>query len=281
VRIVPMHLRGISALARPIDLRYPTNRAIAALTMVAIVGEAARQLFTGADWMTSGKLGMGLGLAVFLAWAICREIDPDRDLAAFVAAGFALVGTVIWGLSGFGVLFWLLLIVRVLNRTTGLPATSLDSLGLLFLTVWLCFSGLWPFGAIAAGAFLLDGTMAPRHKRHIVFGIVTFVVAAVAATVGGIALSLSAPSFTSGAAALILCLLFVPVIRSAGNVLSVADDTQQGLISSRVRAGQVFALLVGMTAAFFAGTDGLVLVLPLWAAVVGASAFLLLKSVAK
>ena len=276
-----MHLRKVSAIARPVDLRYPTNRAIAVLVVVVVVGESVRQLLMGTAWVACGRLGMGLGLAVFLAWAICREIDPDRDLSAFVAAGLALVGTATCGLPGLGILFWLLLSVRIVNRTTGLPATRLDSLGVLSLAAWLSVSGTWQFGVIATIPFLLDATMAPQHQRHLAFGIVTFVVAATAAIWSGVVRSLSAAHLMSGAAALILCLLFVPVIRSAGSVRSLADDTQQRLSPSRVRAGQMFALLAGVTAAFWVGTEGLLLLLPLWAAVVGAAGFLITKSVAQ
>ena len=103
-----MSLRNFSAIARPVDPRFPTNRAIAALTLAVIVGDLIRRLVGGSEWLASTWAAGGIGLSVFLAWALCREIDPDRDLSAFVAAGLALVGGLLWGTPGLAVVFWLL-----------------------------------------------------------------------------------------------------------------------------------------------------------------------------
>jgi hypothetical protein len=83
---------------------------------------------------------------VFLAWVLCRELDPDHDLSAFVAVGLALGGLFLWGLTRLVVLLWLILILRVVNRTMGLPAGILDSLAVLGLGIWLSFGGNWGYG---------------------------------------------------------------------------------------------------------------------------------------
>ena len=100
-----MNLRKISAIARPVDPSFLTNRAIALVTAVIVVGDFLRRQFTGADLLPSAWAAAGVGLAVFFAWALCREIDPDRDYSAFVAAGVALVGTLLWGVPELAVLF--------------------------------------------------------------------------------------------------------------------------------------------------------------------------------
>ena len=276
-----MDLRRISAIARPIDLRYPTNRAIAVLMAVVLAGEFFRRVLSGSEWLVAGRLGFGLSMTVFLAWALCRELDPDRDLSAFGAAGLALVGALVWGLPGIGAMFWLLLIVRVVNRTTGLRASLLDSLALLALATWLSFNGLWPCGGITAVAMVLDGSMEPANRRNIGFGVLAATLTIVAGLSGAATWSEFRFALPSVAIAVALSILFVPVIYAAGALSSVADDTKELLGTSRVRAGQMLGLFAGVSVALWAGVEGLLIMLPLWAAVLGASAFLLIQGAAR
>lgn len=44
-----MNLRDFSAIARPVDFRYPTNRAITIVVSVVLVGEVIRRLLIGTD----------------------------------------------------------------------------------------------------------------------------------------------------------------------------------------------------------------------------------------
>ena len=268
-----MDLRTFSAIARPVDLRYATNRAIALAASIVLVGEAVRHLIAGAGWAQSGKLGVGLGLVVFLAWALGRELDPDEDRSAFVGAGFALIGALVWGLPSLSALFWVLLMVRLVNRTTGLRATVLDSLGLLGLGAWLSFQVFWTFGAITTIAFLLDGAMLRAHRMQIVFGTVSAILAAVSALAGGGEWLATGSWVESVALSIVLLVAFLPGFLAAGELHSVGDDTQTTLASERVRAGQTVALLAGVNSAIWGGFVGFVLLLPLWCAFLGVFAY--------
>lgn len=274
-----MNMRNFSAIARPVDPRFPTNLAIGAVTLALVAVEFLRGLLTGSDWLSSGFTAAGLSLAVFLAWALCREIDPDRDLSAFVAAGVAFVGVLLWGLPELAVLFWLLLAVRVVNRSTGLHATALDSIAVMSLATWLAFRVWWPIGGLTALAFLLDGWLSQPHLRHRVLGFVALALTIGAALPGSTRWRFEGPSWGSGVLTILLCVVFVPVIVSARELNTLADDTKERLNTARVRAGQMLALSVGLAAVGWIGADGLVLLWPIWSAVLGASAFLLIKSV--
>ena len=71
----------VSALPRPLDFSYPSNRAAAAGLGLGVA--AARLL--GRTW--PGSLRVGLG--TFSAWAIARELDPDEPLSALWAMPLA------------------------------------------------------------------------------------------------------------------------------------------------------------------------------------------------
>lgn len=96
-----------TSINRPIDPKYPTNRAIALFALIVMIVGGIFQLLTGTGWLLGGFWGLGAGITVFFVWAICRELDPDHDLSAFVAASLALLGLFFWELPGLLELLWL------------------------------------------------------------------------------------------------------------------------------------------------------------------------------
>ncbi|MGD8968241.1 MAG: hypothetical protein PVI07_12095, partial [Anaerolineae bacterium] len=141
-----MKISDVTSINRAIDFNYPSNRAIAIVTILVVVGGAFSELLSGGGWGESILWGVNAGLSVFLTWALCRELDPDHALSAFVAVGLALVGLVLWGLPRLAVILWMIMVMRIVNRTTGLAAGLLDSLAVLGLGSWLSLEGNWGYG---------------------------------------------------------------------------------------------------------------------------------------
>jgi hypothetical protein len=54
---------------------------------------------------------------------------------------------------------------------------------------------------------------------------------------------------------------------------TIADDTDGTLDGNRVQSGQILALVAGVEIAVWHGSFGLVAMMPLWAAVLGAAAY--------
>jgi hypothetical protein len=268
-----MPLNDFTALARPIDPSYPTNRVIALLALVVVVGGTASRLLAGAAWIESASWGVGAGFAVFLAWALARELDPDHDLSAFVAAGLMLIGLLFFDLPALLALFWMLLTLRVVNRTVGLPSKLQDSLLVLGLGGWLTWQGNWMFGLVTAVAFLLDSRMPPALKRHLLFAGVALVVTAITSILIGIVPGESGLSLPVVAAILVTSALFVIVIAASRTLSSAGDETGEPLNPGRVQAGQVLALLTATQVAWWDGRAGLVALLPLWAAMLGVALY--------
>jgi len=229
------------------------------------------RLLTGVSIGRSALLGLGAGFSVFLAWALCRELDPDNDLSAFVAAGLSLLGLFILGHPSLSLLFWLLLLLRIVNRTTGLQATWLDSFALLGIGGWLVHKGNWEIGLVTAAAFFLDSRLHPRHKRQILFAglmIVSTVVSVILKPqlLSNIGLYLGHTGIALGVAA-----AFIPVMSGTKSLKSVGDVTGEPLVSSRVLSGQALALISGIVAVLWSGAIGFQMLLSLWTAVLGAA----------
>jgi len=274
-----MKITRVTSIGRPIDVNYPTNRAIVIWALVVAVAGATVQVLAGEGWASGGLWGINAGLAVFLAWAMCRELDPDHPLSAFVAAGLATagllpaVGRVCYPPPQLLVILWLLVAVRVVNRTTGPPATVLDALGVLGLGAWLSYQGNWGYGALTVIALLLDGQLPDPQRRQRWFAGIGAVVVGVIAVLRGMPRGSGGSAVWPGLLAVGMCALFAPVFVAARSVESVGDQGGQRLIGVRVQAAQGIALLAGVQAAFWSGEAGLVAMMPLWAAVVGASIY--------
>ncbi|MEF2276909.1 hypothetical protein V3W47_01280 [Deinococcus sp. YIM 134068] len=107
-----------SALGRPLDFSFPSNRYVVVGAVVSAV----------AAWLSGHRpaSALGVGAAAFLGWATARELDPDDPDAAGaalpVAAFVALVGGTPNPVAGFSVLSGL----RVLAATVGQAPTALD-----------------------------------------------------------------------------------------------------------------------------------------------------------
>jgi hypothetical protein len=240
------------------------------VTILVMVGGALLQLLFGRRWGESILWGVNAGLSVFLTWALCREVDPDHALSAFVAAGLALVGLFLWGLPRLTAALWLVMVMRVVNRTTGLAAGLLDSLAVLGLGSWLSLDGNWGYGVITALAFFLDSRLPQRVRRQLVATALAVAATVTIAIVGGKLPWEGPPSVLGGLIGLALSALFLPVILSARHLESVGDRSQEPLEPTRVQAAQVLALLTAVETVTVGGTAAIGALLPLWSAVLGA-----------
>jgi hypothetical protein len=264
-----MKLAHWTAIARPIDPHYATNRVIALLALGVALAGSALQFSREESWRGSLSWGLSAGLSVFLAWALARELDPDRDLAAFVAAGLALAGLLVWGLPELLPLFWLLMLLRVVNRCPGLRARWLDSLALLGLGSWLAWQNGWTYALLTGLGFLLDALLPQPHRRHLVFGTFAVLFAAALAIQGEGRAHDSALHWVPIAGIVLSAALFLLVMARSRRVSAVGDATGEPLIARRVQAGQALGLLAAITITAGTGLPGFVAVGPLWAAILG------------
>ena len=268
-----MSSNRVTSIGRAIDPKYPTNRAILVLTVLVTVIGGLAQLLRGIGLLEGGLWGIRAGLAVFLAWMVCREFDPDHDLSAFVAAGLALVGLLWWDPPNLGALLWLALVMRVVNRTPGLPATVVDALAVVGVGGWLAWQGNWGYGVVTVLALILDGLLPPRNRQAVAFVSLGVAAAAIVAVWQGKMWGLGGPSVRDGARALAMGIVSVPLIVASRRVRSVGDETGEPLTPLRVQAAQVLAVLAGVQAAVWDGAAGLASMSSLWAAVLGAAMY--------
>lgn len=155
-----------TSIARPIDPAYLTNRALLIVLPIAgLLSAAVASVHdTGSGPLSAAFSGV---LVAFAAWALTRELAPDYNDAAFIALAFAWIINAAFGARLVLLVFVALVLVRMVNRSTGLPARPLDTLGVLGFCVWAAIKTQQPLILlIAAMAFALDATLENPLRRH-------------------------------------------------------------------------------------------------------------------
>jgi len=269
--------KRLSTIGRPIDPNYPTNRLIVVVTILYTVAGAVFRWVSGAGFFEGAFRGAGAGVAVFLAWALGRELDPDHDAAAFVGAGLAAGAVPFMNPPGLSALLWLLILFRIVNRTTGLSATLVDSLILIGLSVWMIIRGIWIAGVMTAAALVYDGVLTPKRQRQWRLAAVPLLGVALVLIRKPDLFRVPADFLLPVGIVLLTSVLFLPVITGARTLRSLGDLTGEILRPSRVIAAQILALSAGILAAVFFGFPGIEMFMPFWAAVLGSSLHVLIR----
>ena len=259
--------RRFTSLGRPVDRRYPTNRAIAALSIgVMLVGFFVYAV-SGDSPPAALFAAAILGISLFLAWALAREIDPDHDYSAFLAAALSLVPALWLGRPDLAATLLVLLVLRLVNRTVGPAARPADTIGVLILVAVAVWRGHPVLAGASAAAFALDAVLKPPHRIHL---------AAAGASIGLLAVGVGrhSPTADPGISALVWVALaatapFLLLVRGSGSPRTVSDEGGDLLSGRRVRAAQCLGLATLIVAVLLEARSGLRALSPLWAAVVG------------
>jgi hypothetical protein len=274
-----MKVERLSSLTRSIDLDYPTNRAIVIITLLFLFGISGFQLFLGRDISAAFYSGLRAGASVFLAWAFARELDPDNELSAFFAAFLGCTGFLFFPSPLLLGLFLELLLIRIVNRSTGMPSKTSDSLAVLLLSGWISLQGNWIFGLFTSLAFLLDSFLPAPNRHNRIFGGAAFIVSVLAflkaagqeSTFLDIESTFSA--IQSGLFMLTVSLLFIPIVLSSRKIKSGGDMTGIPLDPLRMQAAQLTALLSAGLLTALRGWAGAESLMPLWGAILGVSLY--------
>lgn len=119
-------------LGRSMDFSYKTNQMIVLSSVLA----------AAIGWLLTRNVLSGVygGFGVFLTWALVRELDPNHEYSAFLAAALSLLNLLYYGNVQLLVVVWILLLMRVVNGITGRELTTFDIFSVLGLTIYLSFN---------------------------------------------------------------------------------------------------------------------------------------------
>lgn len=234
-----------TAIGRPLDPALPTNKAVLILLPIMLVLGLVWSLFENHPWQTAAAQGLVFALAAFGSWALGRELMPDDHAAAFISMAMALLACLSFDSPGLLMLFSTLLLVRIVNRSTGLMAMNRDSVLVTLLVIWTVYATQLPWmGAVAAVAFVFDATLRHPQRKQLLFAVMCLGSMIVYIVDHDFAWkSLHRPDSLLQWLGIAAALLFGLNLMVLKKVHSRGDVNGKRLIPERVKAGMAIALL--------------------------------------
>ena len=258
-----------SSIGRRLDRRYPTNRAVMIILPIAGLVAAGWSYFQGEDLGHAAFRFFGGAIVVFLGWALGRELAPDNARAAFVSLLTAFAAYLAVQGESITLMFAALMLIRVVNRSTGLPARLTDSIAVTLLVCYTVYAtGNRSVGAVAAIAFAFDAILWQGRKVEWMFA------AACAAAADLIPVKQATSGSPPPPVPVIWLLTLIGVawailILRTRILRSTCDATGEGMSAARTRAAMLVGLLLAWQS-ILAGTSAAIAQASLvWAVLAG------------
>ena len=237
-----------TSIGRPLDPRYPSNKAVLVLLPVAAVLGGVLSFLENGQAMQILQSAASFLLIAFASWALARELFPDDNGTAFISMALAVLIALFLDSPAILIVFSTLGLVRIVNRSTGVPARMSDSVIVMLLAFWVIYSTHSPFyGAVAALAFACDGSLKNPLRHQWAFALICLggmIVYMVDHDVG-LAYFVAPRSLAEWLSLAVLLILALDMILLK-KVRSRADATGRKLDVTRVKYGMAVGLLAAL-----------------------------------
>ncbi|MBT8202412.1 MAG: hypothetical protein HKN74_10450 [Acidimicrobiia bacterium] len=260
-----------TGLGRALDVEHRSNRFVLAAAVAAGAGTLLFRWATEADdvWLWAFRAGA----AVFLAWAIGRELDPDDTASAGVAA-VLVIPLLALGAPSLASAGAVLVAARIAVRTTGVSAHWIDGIVLTAAAAYLGSQAeTWP----ALGTLILAlGTdryaEPPGADRTLVFAAMMGVAAFVTAFWVADTLEWTQPTVAEWIVVGVVAAGGFLAIVNTQTPTSRADLHPGDLSETRLRFGRMLGLFTLVVGLIYVGGPSVTGLTPLWAALLATAA---------
>ncbi len=254
------------------------NRAIVYLTLATFAAVFIYQLILTVPFIEALGSAGSTALAVFLTWAISREIDPAHDWSAFAGLPFTFAAALFYGSPALITLFFLLLFSRLINGTTGRRATLFDAVTLITLAVIIFTNSVFIGLPLLALGFGFEAITVPGHRGKAFFSVLAIIIFIVM-LVFFYPEHYFVPGYNlyTGTAALVTIFLTILLIAWTKESRVKADHGNRKLENRRILLGQAVIAIFIIIEFFLKGSIALVMLYPALFAYLGTAVYNLLR----
>ncbi|MCH7662513.1 MAG: hypothetical protein IH859_01420 [Chloroflexi bacterium] len=256
---------ALKNLWRAFHPKYKYHRWVLWLVTAATAVAATASYLRGEDFFATLSLSFNSALASFIAWALARELDPDRETVSLLAIPFAATIIIIFGPVALLPSVVFIGSARFLTRITGLPPRRIEVLFILLLplAIMLYYQNA-VFGLLAAFTFGLEASFEKFPRKESLYTV--FALLVTAAMIGYVGLpTMTSPGMLSGLIAGVISLLVVIKVVRLRQPQSRSDFNDQPIRVARLRAMMLLTMLIALMA-LAGGNSGFLLLAPVWAA---------------
>jgi hypothetical protein len=264
-----MKMNQISALARPLDINYRSNRNMLLVFLLVFLLGTALQWFAGQVFLQSLWWGARAAFVIFISWALGRELDPDINTTAMLVIPFSLASFYLYGDFNWLLLLAWLMMMRIGTHVCGQSVKLTDALLVTGLVVYLVWRGDHVIGFALTLVFLANYQLTPSHARSLWYAIVSFILSVLALIFSpqeGFVFSYD--NYWMGGVIASGLLFSLLVIRDYKRPRSTEDYRVQALSGSRMQATQLIVLLGLIFAYILEGRTSVMSTVPLWATLI-------------
>lgn len=258
----------LTSIVRLLDLRLTSNRAVVLACVVAAAASGTFVLFQGESPTGAARSAGEAGFGIFLAWALARELDPDNPrsaLLAIVPAALILVS----GTPNLLAVLEILLVARILVRSTGKPPTLID---LTFLVVLAGFGARLAAGvpaglALGCAVFMDSRLPNPAPRRNMFAGALIIAVTLLGAGYFGAWDGTRTIPTTAQWLVIALVVAALPAVK-APKPSTNDDRDKRRLLGTRLRWATWMSILPGLITLVWTGGPAVPALVGLWAAII-------------
>lgn len=267
-----------SGLWRPISLQFRSNRLVLICMLAALLLAGASYYLTRESYLPNAAIyGSRIALVIFLSWALARELHPDVPAAAFAAVALTAAGLWYWPDPHLPLLFFVLLALRLITRTTGVTARGADLALLLFFGGWLLYNGHLLAGVLATAALWLSSRLPEGRSWHLYLAFLTGAATLVLFGLHQHSLKPGPLSIYMNITIIALATGFALFSRKLKVIFSGDDATNSPLYLTRIRSAQTTILLAVTVFTLWYGDAYFNKVSPVWAVFGGIFLFALFQ----
>jgi len=273
-------VKSFITLGRPIDLSYPTNRLIVFVSLTLFALYFAYLLLTAVPAAEALSTAFGAGIALFLCWAIGREVDPAYEWSAFFALPLVLAAALYCDSPDLLSLLFILLTMRFLNRSPGLRATVFDALMLVLLGIALYNNGVYTGLPLLLVCFAADYILEPVIRKLFIFILPAFAALAFSVYFFNDHLSYNISiSIPTGLFIFLLVIFLIYVIIATGKDILSGDSTEIQPDIRRINLARFCVVLFIIIEVLQKGESAFVLFYPAAFAIAGAGLYHIFQNI--
>lgn len=154
-------------LDRKIDIKYQSNKIILIISaIIAIIGYFITNEFIS---------GLYLGIGTFLTWALAKEVYPKNGYSSFLCVALSLVNLFYYEKIYLLILVWIILLLRMVNETSGKDISLLDPFLVLSFSIYL---SIVYKSSIYLAAFVLAMVSVVKIKGKSKMALISLIIAA-------------------------------------------------------------------------------------------------------
>ena len=172
-----------------------------------------------------------------------------------------------WPETNIAILFWLLISLRIINRTTGLPARIFDSAMLFAISFLLSYFYSTLFGFLAAIVFLFDTKLINGQKFQLLFASLSTFSSFIFVIINSKFFELPTFSVLQTITIITISIIFIFIVYFTKDIKSKGDKTHIPLHLLRIKAAQLFTLLSVLIVSLY--EFGLTAMIPVWRILLG------------